>query len=91
MAMVQPIYRTLGSYIGEQREIEALQSKVSEGVLAIKEELSAAYSRIEELEGLLGDIREYFEHRSDVKDGDYGVPEPNEEMKMLQRMDEVIP
>lgn len=25
----------------------------------------------------------YFDNRSDVSDGDYGIPEPNEEMRLL--------
>jgi hypothetical protein len=32
----------------------------------------------------LSEIEDYFDNRSDVVDGSYGIPEPNAEMKMLQ-------
>lgn len=30
----------------------------------------------------LSEVAEYFDQRADVVDGDYGIPEPNEEMRL---------
>lgn len=38
----------------------------------------------------LSEVEDYFDNRSDVIDGDYGVPEPNTEMKMLQEVRDAI-
>lgn len=35
----------------------------------------------------LAEIEQYFLNRQDVIDGDYGIPEPNEEMRMLQEVE----
>lgn len=35
-----------------------------------------------ELRALLDELEDYFDQRADVIDGDYGVPEPNDEMRM---------
>lgn len=40
--------------------------------------------------GLFDDLREYFEQRSDVKDGSYGVPHANEEMNLLSRLNDCV-
>ena len=55
------------------------------------EELRAAYDRIRQLEGMLGECREYFEDCSDVIDGSNGEPASNREMKLLIEIDEVLP
>jgi hypothetical protein len=57
---------------------------------AKQDEILAAYERITELETTLEQCREYFTDRSDVIDGDYGIPAPNKEMRMLQEIDEVM-
>lgn len=57
---------------------------------AKQDELLAAYDRIDELETVLAQCRDYFDNRSDVIDGDYGIPAPNKEMRMLQEIDEVM-
>jgi hypothetical protein len=54
------------------------------------EELKAAYERIKELEFLLSDLDEYFDGRADA-DCDQDGFIPNEEMKMLTRIRELIP
>lgn len=33
---------------------------------------------------------DYFDNRSDVVDGSYGIPEPNKEMSMLQQCERAI-
>lgn len=38
----------------------------------------------------LYEVAAYFESRADVKDGDYGQPEPNEEMTLLDLLAGVI-
>lgn len=38
------------------------------------------------LVGALEACEEYFDNRSDVKDGDYGIPEPNREMVLLSEV-----
>lgn len=40
----------------------------------------------ERLRGALEQCEEYFENRADVKDGSYGVPEPNTEMSLLSEI-----
>lgn len=45
-----------------------------------------AKAEIERLRAALGQCEEYFDNRSDVKDGDYGAPEPNEEMRLLSEV-----
>jgi hypothetical protein len=39
---------------------------------------------------VLGDCAGYFEKRSDVVDGDYGVPEPNREMCLLELVNRTL-
>lgn len=46
--------------------------------------------RIRALETALQECAGYFDDRSDVVDGDYGVPAPNKEMKMLQMIQEAL-
>lgn len=41
-----------------------------------------------DLLGLLDDLETYFDKRSDVVDGSYGIPEPNEAMQFLSRIKE---
>jgi hypothetical protein len=38
----------------------------------------------------LEEVAEYFRGRADVEDGDYGVPVPNEEMRLQRLVEEVI-
>lgn len=54
------------------------------------DELKAAYERIKELEYLLGDLDEYFDGRADADCDQEGFI-PNEEMKILTRIRELIP
>lgn len=39
---------------------------------------------------LLGDAHDYFDDRSDIEDGDYGVPRPNTEMWLMNRCERVM-
>jgi hypothetical protein len=39
---------------------------------------------------VLTDCAGYFDNRSDVKDGDYGVPEPNREMCLLELVNRTL-
>jgi hypothetical protein len=55
-----------------------------------EDELKAAYERIKELEFLLCDLDEYFGDRADA-DCDQDGFIPNEEMKMLTRIRELLP
>lgn len=55
-----------------------------------RDERNAACRREDALESMLLECLEYFENRSDVVDGDYGVPEPNREMKMATEIKEVL-
>lgn len=48
-------------------------------------------SNLNELEEWAYKVEEYLAARSDVKDGDYGQPEPNEEMKLLTEFREMYP
>jgi len=50
-----------------------------------------AASLIDAMVEVLDDCRAYFDNRSDVSDGDYGIPEANEEMRMVARIDAVLP
>jgi hypothetical protein len=63
---------------------------ISRSIDAKHEELAAAYERIKQLEGTLGECREYFDQRSDA-DCDQDGYIPNEEMKLLCEIDEVMP
>ncbi len=65
--------------------------RISQRDLHQPEELRACYQRIAELETALSMCAEYFEDRSDVIDGDYGIPAPNAEMRMLQEIEGVLP
>lgn len=58
------------------------------GIIAESIKLSDAHSRatIDALVGALEACEEYFDNRSDVKDGDYGIPEPNREMVLLSEV-----
>lgn len=47
-------------------------------------------AREQALEVALRSAREYFDQRSDVRDGDYGVPEANEEMRLLTEIDAAL-
>ena len=38
----------------------------------------------------LTEAEDYFDNRSDVVDGDYGIPEPNTEMRLLQIVHEAL-
>jgi thioester reductase-like protein len=87
---ITPEYHTLGAYLGERREIEALQGKLSASVEATKEELRAAYQRIQQLEADLIECREYLEDHVDVVDGDYGEPRPNRAMQLVSLIDESL-
>lgn len=55
-----------------------------------EEELKAAYERIKEIEFLLCDLDEYFDDRADA-DCDQDGFVPNEEMKLLTRIRELLP
>ena len=44
----------------------------------------------QKLLGIMNEIEEYFDARSDVVDGSYGIPEANEEMRMLQETRDAI-
>ena len=46
--------------------------------------------RIARLEAALNLCVDYLEQRSDVVDGDYGQPAPNEEMSLLAEIEEVL-
>lgn len=54
------------------------------------EDRIAAENRIEALELMLCECLDYFEDRSDVVDGDYGVPTPNREMRMASEIKELL-
>lgn len=54
------------------------------------DELKAAYERIKELEYLLSDLDDYFDGRADA-DCDQDGFIPNEEMKLLSRIRELLP
>ena len=47
--------------------------------------------RILELEELLERCAEFLDGYSDVVDGDYGIPEPNEAMILLSKINKAIP
>lgn len=49
-----------------------------------------AAAKIERLEAALSQCEEYFDNRADVKDGDYGAPEPNTEMRLLTEVREAL-
>lgn len=53
-----------------------------DGVECLERKLSAAMA-------LLAEVENYLAERSDVIDGDYGQPEPNEEMRLLQELTQV--
>lgn len=55
----------------------------------IPEELRAAYERIAELEALVSELDEYFDDRADA-DCDQDGFIPNEEMKMLTLIREIL-
>lgn len=42
------------------------------------------------LRAALEQCEDYFDTRSDVVDGDYGVPEPNTEMRLLSEVREAL-
>lgn len=46
--------------------------------------------RVYDLEWLLSDLLEYFADREDVRDGDYGIPQPNTEMQHASRIREAL-
>jgi hypothetical protein len=49
-----------------------------------------AIARIKAMEAALEQCAEYFRERSDVVDGDYGIPAPNEEMQLLTEIEEAL-
>lgn len=51
--------------------------------------LKLALKSIEVLTATLAECEAYFDNRADVVDGDYGVPEANEEMRLLSEIREV--
>jgi hypothetical protein len=55
-------------------------------------ELAAAYERIQQLEGMLGECAAWFDQRSDISSehNEDGSPRPNVEMQMMCRIDEVL-
>ena len=44
----------------------------------------------DQLHALLSDLAEYMETRQDVRDGSYGIPQPNAEMNFLARIEAEI-
>lgn len=60
------------------------------GLTCTPNSLADANARLARIEQRIADSAEaleaceaYFDNRSDVSDGDYGIPEPNEEMRLL--------
>jgi len=45
--------------------------------------VAAAEKSAKAMREALDECEAYFDNRSDVSDGDYGIPEPNEEMRLL--------
>jgi hypothetical protein len=88
--LARSIIDAQSTFCTERREIEGLQGQLTAAVQATKEELSAAYQRIAQLETALGECRDYFEDCSDVIDGSNGEPAPNREIRMLIEIDEVL-
>lgn len=43
-----------------------------------------------EAKQVLNDLWEYMDDRSDIEDGDYGIPKPNKEMKLLVEIDALL-
>lgn len=52
--------------------------------------LSDPAATMKEVVEVLIDLETYFDQRSDVVDGDYGVPEPNAEMQHLTAVQSVL-
>jgi hypothetical protein len=42
------------------------------------------------LHAVLDECADYFDNKSDVLDGDYGVPEPNKEMRLLSMIKDIM-
>ena len=57
---------------------------IAEGKVAVLERKNAA------LRAALERCEEYFDNRSDVVDGDYGVPAPNAEMQILSEIRQAL-
>ena len=69
---------------------DAWKTASPDDMTAEEEEIAILKDRVKEMESVLTECAEYFDNRSDVIDGDDGVPRPNREMQMLQMIDEVL-
>jgi hypothetical protein len=76
---INPEYPSLGKFVGDTAPAKDARA----------EELRAAYQRIAELESALGECRDYFDDRADA-DCDQDGFIPNEEMRMMTAIDEVL-
>lgn len=79
--------RPAGPIEGRRMEFRAVE-EISEalGLIsynALNAKVATLTNRVAELESALEQCEDYFDQRSDVIDGDYGMPEPNREMAML--------
>jgi len=85
---------TVPSHEVRQRANEALANAgepMSEVTYdALRKRLSTAEARVEKMTEVMELALRYFENRIDVNDGDYGVPEPNQEMYLYTYLKEVL-
>jgi hypothetical protein len=65
------------------KELGESIDKLGETGMRIKAQRDAAVAALNE-------VRELIEGYVDVRDGDYGVPEPNDAMRAVQRIDEAL-
>ena len=75
------------AYLSYSRDvmIAALRQAYEDGK---RDEREAYRAAIADAEQALTDAADYFGNRADVNDGDYGVPEPNTEMRLASQCDE---
>ena len=65
---------------GLMEDHAAIRARVAE----LEAALQASEARVKLFKAQLEEDLEYFEDLEDVADGDYGIPEPNREMKFAQ-------
>lgn len=70
------------------KKMKELQTHVINGEVYVKlEDAKVLQSYIEDLNHAVDEMLDYIEQYSDVEDGDYGVPYPNDAMRLISRVE----
>jgi hypothetical protein len=74
----------------DQPELDLVSEELRQAKLDAESAAEIAAKRIAELETSLQECLEFFEDRSDVRDGSDGEPIPNKEMQLAIAVDETL-